>query len=96
MWDGRSTARIRMIKKAIITFGDETVECAALDVSKNGARVFVPNLDLSNTTEIAFADLQLPNGTRVRAQRRWQNDGEIGFEFSHVFKEVAKGISTRR
>ena len=77
MLERRGAKREGMIRRAEIVAGALSIECAALDLSTSGARVYLPD------PVFALSDvvLCLPGGSRRAARKRWQDGNDVGFMF---------------
>ncbi|WP_424140044.1 PilZ domain-containing protein [Roseomonas chloroacetimidivorans] len=73
----RRAARLNMLKATQIVFGDRSLDCALTNLSLTGAGVRL--FTSSDVPERVI--LRLPKGQVRVAQRCWQRDHEIGFEF---------------
>jgi hypothetical protein len=72
----RRSDRSHMIKAAQIAFGGSVLDCALLDVSPDGARVFLRALaDVPN-----LVTLTLPGGESRPMRCRWQIGLQVGLE----------------
>jgi hypothetical protein len=81
MLERRNALRKRMIKRAGISVGARFIECAALDISETGARIYVSESDLVPNLVLWTVALCLPDGTTRSARRCWQSGSDIGFAF---------------
>ena len=76
LWLARRAAWFRWIKPAQIAFGGSVLDCALLDTSPGGARVYLPAG--AEVTEIAT--LRLRGGESWTVRRQWQQGSQAGFE----------------
>jgi hypothetical protein len=75
--DARRSERTRMMRAAQIAFGGSVVECALLDASPGGVRVFLKApVDVPD-----LVALRLPGGESRPSRCRWQTGLIAGFEF---------------
>jgi hypothetical protein len=76
----RRPGRTRVIKAAQIAFDGSVLDCVLLDISPNGAQVYLPApVDVSD-----LVTLRLPDGEALDMRRRWRNGARIGFEFART------------
>ncbi len=65
----------RAIEAAQLAFGGSVLDCALLDASRGGARVFL--LALAAVPE--YAILRLRGGESWTVRRQWQQGAQVGF-----------------
>ncbi len=75
-WRERRPGRCRAFKPAQIAFGGSVLDCVLLDVSPQGAQVYLP----APAEVPALVTLRLPDGESRSMRRCWENASHIGFE----------------
>ncbi len=75
LWRAQRSAWRPTPKPAQIAFGGSVLDCALLDASRGGARVFL--LALAAVPE--YATLRLRGGESWTVRRQWQQGAQAGF-----------------
>ncbi len=73
--EARRSDRSHTIRPAQVAFGGSVLECALLDASRGGVRVFL--LAVAAVPEIAA--LRLRGGEVWTVRRQWQQGAQVGF-----------------
>jgi hypothetical protein len=73
--DARWPGQVQMIRAAQIAFGGSVLDCALLDTSRGGARVY-----LLAPAEVPEIVTLRADGESWTVQRRWQKGREAGFK----------------
>ncbi len=75
-WRPRRHERCRMFKPAHIVLEDAILDCVLLDISPNGAQVYL----IARAELPDLVTLWLPGGESRSVRRCWQQGSHIGFE----------------